>query len=254
MIDPDDYGTAVAEHPPVAPPATPQQGVAASAPPDRIPWLSTAEIVVGLIRTMTVPVLIVFVLTIFHGAIWRIINMLPDKFDQADKASAFGITLEIQEKASATGAPELAPLIGTLSQPALRYLLSTSVGTGLFGWTGADDAKVYIATDNEKMESLKELEAKSFMVCNYPISAWEKKFAEDMVPAGSQPNNFELRPELQKDYIIEERKLADYCKLSAAGTKAYELIVQVVSQQIAAASTAKRASASPPGNSDPVHP
>lgn len=203
------------------------------APTGRKSKLDAIGSVVAMIRTLTVPAVALFLIVAFFRPISEIATILPSKFREAGKLSAGGFLLEVQRTAERAGNPELAEMIGDLSQPSLRYLLNAPEGKRflLLKLTRDDGTQYYPLPNKRELDAIAELELKKLFECGMPIRTWQSQFLEEMSPTTDQ-YGVKYAPKQGTDASVS---LNISCERTFSGEAAVNLIIGVVTREIAAA-------------------
>jgi hypothetical protein len=190
---------------------------------------------VDIVKGLTWPVVIVFVIIFFFGPVSKIAHLLPDKLRDANKISAGGLSLEIQRAASQAGNPRLAERIGGLSENALRFLLNASSGRrGLIGTgtSGSGERRFYLPSSSE-MAAIEELASKQLFECDMPLPEWRRNVMTYLEPvqAGNSAA-YRLKPEHRAAFTGNDTPGNVSCGATAAGTSAVDLVIDAVSRQL----------------------
>jgi hypothetical protein len=196
--------------------------------------LAGLETIANIVKALTTPVLAVIVAVAFYDPIVQIVQMLPEKFRDADKFSAVGLTVEIQRTAIAQGNPQLAQLLGEMSRPTLRFLLRISDrdGRGFLSYNTEKEYRTYYLPEPSYIASAEELERKGLYDCEKPIGTWKKEFESKMEPVGDgRPRSYKLKNPPPPGTPEQAWEYDTVCRLNDTGKFAYELIVEAVAQQ-----------------------
>lgn len=185
---------------------------------------------VTLVKALAWPILILFLFVVLRVPLTQTIELLPQKFSESTKFSVGSLSFEIQQSAKATGNPELANLIGGLSPKAVETLLKVGkTTTSLVSYS--PDSQIYYLPDEEELDALAELENKKIVEFSpmpiaefrkFPAALSLKKLENSTGYSPSRPLTANEEDALKK----ENRRLTE------VGQKAFELIIQVVSQQL----------------------
>lgn len=213
----------------------PTEKANANTPPAGL--LASLEAIANLVRALTTPVIAIVVAVAFYDPLVQIVRLLPEKFRDADKFSAAGLTLEIQKTATAQGNPQLAQLLGELSRPTLRYLLKISDrdGRGFLSWNPAPTFRLYLPVQSQ-VSAAEELQRRGLYDCDKPIATWWKGLESLLEPLGDpHMRAFKLKVPREGGPPDSASEFDNVCRLSDTGRLAYELIVEAVAQQIAPA-------------------
>ena len=191
------------------------------------------ETSVSLIKAIAWPFIVLLLFVILHEPIIKLIKLLPDRVAQSTKISVGSLSFEIQQAATASGNPELADLIGGLSTSAIEELLS--LGKSFHRYVGSNDEEQIYYIPNETIKrTLLELEKAGLLKFDMPMDEFDR-FLNGLNLVRVNPNDVNdtgykpTRP-LSPD---EKNKLKaqDY-SLTPVGKRAFELITEVVAQNI----------------------
>lgn len=216
---------------------------------------SKFENINDLIRSLIWPFIILLVFIIYGSEINQIIKLIPKKIETSSKISVGSISLEIEKSAKQIGNAELGEIIKNLSESGIRKLLT--LGTGRFNIILRCEYRE--KTESEKAFSLphdisvlEELEKNGLIKSNDNMSLesfiafFKRKKPIERIWYGDPNASYSTSPETKttqkfSEFTLpfsklnqQEYKLIDGydIELSENGRKAYEIIVQVVSEQI----------------------
>lgn len=211
--------------------------------------LPVLESVASIIKTITWPLILIFVFVAFRQPLIEVSHQIPLMLAQANKVSAAGLTIEIRRTAQAVGDPELADLISGLSKEAVRELLNMPRGVlqivSIYQYDIAGSS-YYLLPDEISAAALRELQLKGLIDPGVNIDDWyvdSKRFLEPMLgeaSAGSGRSGF--RPKDGAADISKEdlkRLLAAMYRISERGNRAITLIINSVVQELQRSSPAE---------------
>lgn len=217
---------------------------------------SRFENINDLIRAMIWPLVILIFFIAYHGEFTKIVTLIPSEIERSSKISIGSMTLEIEKTARSSGNGKLAVIIKNLSEKGIRKLLSMGSGSHSFmirsklfkNGTTENGFTLPIDTD-----VLKELEKKGLLQTNEPIDKFLSYFkglhpnesTRYTSPDGLSSSDSNSGPDStytkNTDYSIPVSRLssADSLrieqfdgKLSQQGQKAFDIIVQVIAEQL----------------------
>jgi hypothetical protein len=201
--------------------------------------LGFLEAVAGIIKTLTWPLVILFLFFQFRDPLGQIAQLLPTKLEQASKVSAGGLTLEIEKTARAAGNPELSRLIGGLSRRALEILLRTSrTESSSLASTSQTEGEAmirYNLPSGQELEAMHELERKKLLDFGTPLDNWMSKLKRELVlQSGGGRSETYVASQGRNKLDENSAKLlwSAHYKHSELGAKAVELIIQSVSAEL----------------------
>lgn len=213
----------------------------AQRPKERAPIPSSSRgldlyrVSVDLVSAVAWPMLVAVLLVAYRQPLREITSALPQKFLAASKVSVGSLSIEIEEKARATGNPVLIQSLHGLSPEAVKYLLEIGrTGIPLFveGKTFGGP-KAYSLWVNDRMPVIRELASRGMLEFGEdldPFLAWVKSRFR-VVRDRDGTELFVPTPPLLP---AEERRLrAQFYGLSPLGKQAWDSVLAAVSKELA---------------------
>lgn len=211
---------------------------ASSDPKGAASLLQVLETFASIIKTVTLPLVLLFLFFEFRSPLSDIARLLPQKIDQAYKVSAGGLSIEIERSAKASGNPELAKLIDGLSRNALEILLRSSKNESSIMSTspGASPGQVvYNIPHTAEIAALQELETNGLIEPGKPISEWYEEVKQKLALKnnyGTYDAYVALKGKAKLDEESEKSLWAARYKLSELGEKSVDLIIRSVTEEL----------------------
>ena len=192
--------------------------------------LKTFEAFVALVKALAWPLLILYLFAVLRVPLTKTIELLPQKFSESTKFSVGSLSFEIQQSAEARGNPELGKLIGGLSPKAVETLLKIGkTTTSLVSYS--PDSQTYYLLDDQEMDALSELDNKNIVeFIGMPFDEF-RRFLENL-HLKKQENRLGFNPTRRLTVQEEDALKKQNYRLTEEGQKAFDLIIQVVSQQL----------------------
>lgn len=187
----------------------------------------TIDLLTKIVGLITWPLLIIVMLLIFYSPIKRIANTLPEKFERSNEISVGSLSLKIQQQAKAEGNEELAAIIKGLSKGAIRELIDVGykfIRIIAIDNTRSSEMRRYSLAPS--FSTWKELATNGLLESDLDLKDFEDYFnslnPHNGIVEGSTLSQ-EQREKLEKSQV----------KLSNRGKRAYDIVVNVVADQIA---------------------
>lgn len=213
---------------------------------------TTFEKINDLLKTILWPFIVIGILLVYNVELGKIISLIPQKLESSSKISVGSFSFEIEKTAKKYGNDQLAQSITKLSEKGIIKLLTLGSGRHSIMVRGEEfenDSKIETFSLPFDYEALLELEAQKLLEADEPMEDFASFFMGlnpdrkkvFVSPDGSRTYRQNESDEEKTKYTISVSKLNQReveridrmgVKLSKTGKEAFEIIVQVVGQQI----------------------
>lgn len=201
-------------------------------------WLDFLSTFADLLKAILWPAIVGIFLWVNSEPLGALVRQLPEKFSQASKIGFAGLSVEIEQQANEAGNPELARRLNGLSPDAVKLLIEIGDSLHQFLGTSADaqDASYFLPTD-EKMADIIELERAGLL-------EFDEEYDRYMSWLQNGPFEFQPRDQFGDRLVTptraltaeeSERIVAQGYRLTALGKDAWNLVLDVIFNQLNAA-------------------